>query len=519
MIDASIPLQIKQYQPPDQLALLAKANDLQTQQQQQQLNNQKLQTGQLDLNQAQRVDQSQQRAQAAQQATQASLAKNTTVDPTTGLAKVNRGQVISDMATAGFAPEAIGLSSQWAAGDQAAHKTTLDDAKTSLDNQKKDLELHAQVIGPYLQSITPQNPNGDPSLWASAGNTFVQRGWAKPGDIPSTPNPTMAQQIYGQGLSAQQQTAAAQKQIDQAREQGTADATASYQKGELRDAATGNAIKAGELDLNRKKFQAGQLDNGQQLTGDLYLQTLSPGMQSQVKAMANGDIPLPSPSTRSPEAQALRTAVMTYDPTFTQSRYTGKQQFKTGPDAVSIQGGATMLGHLQDSLANSAKVGTAPALDTKFQTPTDAAYMKDVQLYTGEVGKLVTGKALTVDEGDKLLSGLNSWRQDVRDASLNELAKLSQSRIQAGMQKYKTATGQDLPLDEFFDKPTQQNLQKIGVIQGGAAAPSATPAQSGGSSSGLGVKLSDAMTLPQNQGKSQQQVIQDIQAHGHTVIQ
>lgn len=45
---------------------------------------------------------------------------------------------------------------------------------------------------------------------------------------------------------------------------------------------------------------------------------------------------------------------------------------------------------------------------------------------------------------------------------------------------------------------------------------SQAPSQSG---SGLGVKLSDAMSLPQNRGKSQQQVIQDIQAHGHTVIQ
>jgi L-cysteine desulfidase len=51
----------------------------------------------------------------------------------------------------------------------------------------------------------------------------------------------------------------------------------------------------------------------------------------------------------------------------------------------------------------------------------------------------------------------------------------------------------------------------------GSALP--TPAASGAGASGLGVKLSDAMALPQNKGKSAQQVTQDIQSHGHTVIQ
>ena len=50
-----------------------------------------------------------------------------------------------------------------------------------------------------------------------------------------------------------------------------------------------------------------------------------------------------------------------------------------------------------------------------------------------------------------------------------------------------------------------------------------SPAPSGGSpqqgTSGLGVKLSDAMALPQNKGKTAQQVTADIQAHGHAVLQ
>jgi hypothetical protein len=50
----------------------------------------------------------------------------------------------------------------------------------------------------------------------------------------------------------------------------------------------------------------------------------------------------------------------------------------------------------------------------------------------------------------------------------------------------------------------------------GDAESSTQPASNG---SGKGVKLSDAMALPQNKGKTQQQVIQDIQSHGHTVIQ
>ena len=39
-----------------------------------------------------------------------------------------------------------------------------------------------------------------------------------------------------------------------------------------------------------------------------------------------------------------------------------------------------------------------------------------------------------------------------------------------------------------------------------------------GASSGKGVNLRDAMALPQNKGKSEADVIKDIESHGHQVI-
>lgn len=499
MIDAEIPLAVRPANPigvAQNLQSLASAG---IQQQQQQQN---LQTGairqredQLALNQA---------GQEAQNAADSRAAMAAAVDPATG--KVDRGILLSTLGKLNptvAAQTAQTLQTQDIAAQEAQTKSQA--AQLAL------AEAHVNAKDKLLSGVNDQ------ITYTNAVNSGIQAGIVKPGELPAQYDPQLVAQLHAQTLSQQEQISnmqAAQKEKDAAAQaQATLANTQQYQKSQLGIRRGELAVQQGNLAVNQQKAAANALpDNSANLTGDAYLATLPAGMQNLIKSTANGDIAIPSPTNRSPQAQAVREGVLSYDPTYTDARYKGKQNFKTGPDAAAIQGAATMLAHMDNALSSSAAVGTAPALDTRFQTPTDAAYMKDAQVYTGEVGKLVTAKALTVDEGNKLLSGLNSFRQDVRDSALNELAKDSADRIRAGFQKYKAATGQDLPINEFFDAPTQAKLSKLGIIQGGAQ-----PAQSG--TSGLGVKLSDAMALPANAGKTAQQVAADIQAHGHTVIQ
>lgn len=256
---------------PNPLATAGAIQQLKMQPLQMQQAQQAVQEGQYKLNEAGRTDQAAQQQQAAQQAARAALTKHTSIDPTTGSAKIDRGGVLADMSTAGFAPEAIALSQQWSAGDEAQHAKTLADAKETLANQKSSLELHAQVLGPYLNSISQQNPTGDPALWAQAKQSFVQNGWAQPNQIPDIPNPTIAQQIYGSGLTAQQQTEAAQKKIEEAetaqKDKATTDQAAAVLKNTQQNQETQRkqeqqriGIEGGRLQLEREKFKAAEAD-------------------------------------------------------------------------------------------------------------------------------------------------------------------------------------------------------------------------------------------------------------------
>jgi len=223
-------------------------------------------------------------------------------------------------------------------------------------------------------------------------------------------------------------------------------------------------IEGARLGLERQKASIDQMQSG--ATGADFLATLPAGAQAQVKAAANGDIAIPPPSARSPQAQAIRSAVMQYDPTYTDARYKGKQNFKTAGDAQNVVQLSTAMEHADRAIANSAKAGFAPALGSKtFESPESAAYMQDAEFLTGEVGKLVKNGVLSVDEGNKISSGLTASRQSVRDSALNETMDLLGGKARAVFQKYKTATGQDLPQKEFFDPKTQQRLTKYGIVQ------------------------------------------------------
>lgn len=293
--------------------------------------------------------------------------------------------------------------------------------------------------------------------------------------------PSMAKDIMSGSVAQQDQpnkqldaqTNAARAKAEQQRVDETGrhnqideEQTALYQKGELgaRNAALG--IERGRLGLEQKKFDtqygAGGANGGLE-TGDDFLKTLDPGNAQLVKSIANGDRKPPSASDRSSQAQALNKWVQTYDPSYTDARYKGKQAFKGGKDSDDIVSLATAMEHLDSATKHSQEVGFAPGLSFNAGKG-DAAYNKDMQLFSEETGKLVKSGVVTKEELGQLQSGLNSVRQSVRDEALGELTNLLGGKVSAKMQKYKTATGRDLDPTEFFDKPTQERLNRFGVI-------------------------------------------------------
>ena len=427
---------------------------------QQQLLEQQAQQGQIATQQAQQ-------AQRDQQATSTSMqqwdGKNPDELP---MLVIKNG---------GSANAVMGLKAKLLEMKQQASKIAADDATTGSKNVETITKKNDMVIG-ALSSLKDIPDEQLPQAVLSKAQELSQQGLLDP------PHMQMAQQLAQQqpqliraGLDHMEKGMTSFSQaLDQAKQQETARHDTAIEAQTAATAANTQAyqrarlgIEGGRLALERQK--ASMDANPSTATGADYLATLPPGVQAQVKAMANGDIAIPPAGTRNPQAQQLRTAVMTYDPTYTDARYKGKQQFKGSGDAQNIMQLATGMEHADRAITNSAAAGFAPALGNKtFESGPSAAYMQDVEFLTGEVGKLVKNGVLTVDESNKISSGLTSARQGIRDSALKETMDLLGGKTRALFQKYQNSTGQALPVNEFFDAKSQQRLQKYGLLEDGA---------------------------------------------------
>jgi hypothetical protein len=63
---------------------------------------------------------------------------------------------------------------------------------------------------------------------------------------------------------------------------------------------------------------------------------------------------------------------------------------------------------------------------------------------------------------------------------LTELTTLLGGKVGGVFQKYKAGAGSDLPVEEFFDQPTQERLKRYGVIQAPPAADTTAPPTTNG---------------------------------------
>lgn len=203
-------------------------------------------------------------------------------------------------------------------------------------------------------------------------------------------------------------------------------------------------------------------------TGEDYLKAaVEPSMWNQVRSIANGDVKMPTAGNRGAN-QALRNAVMNYDPTFTDARYTTKQNFKDAKDADRLQQLSTALEHLERATQNA---DYNPALPFSEKA---VAYKEDIKHFTQESGNYIKGGVLTQGEYEDLMKGATSLVPSVRQHALAEKANLLGGKVRASFQKYRAGAGKDLPVGEFFDPDTQSRLTRYGLTTG--AAPGAAPA-------------------------------------------
>lgn len=110
-------------------------------------------------------------------------------------------------------------------------------------------------------------------------------------------------------------------------------------------------------------------------TGDAYLKTLPPERARQVKAIADGDLPLPTGrAAASGPGQMLAQQVLQYDPTASTINLATRQQtrkaFTSGTQGQSIVQANTVGGHLAalDGLADALNNGNVPLFNSVAQT-------------------------------------------------------------------------------------------------------------------------------------------------------
>jgi hypothetical protein len=202
----------------------------------------------------------------------------------------------------------------------------------------------------------------------------------------------------------------------------------------------------------------------------------------RLKAIANGDIPAPSP--RSKNYNQTMDWVYQIDPTYTEGRYLGKKNFQNSKDAQNLGTITRIMGHLDRFDKNSSALGFSPLLGTNTTGAQRRLHIVSNAI-AEEFGKLVSGGVLTQDQAKRSEANLLSPIESVRKDALDEVNQLMDSQFEGIYQRYRAATNQDFPTGKYFDNATRQRLQKRGSL----------PSSSGQSGTGPGEA---AQAVPQD---------------------
>jgi hypothetical protein len=540
-VDANIPLGVRPVDVPDPLETRARYAQLASLAGSQQLQQQQLQTGNLELQQRKQDIQDQQTLR------QAFMDSN------------GDGDKFLDIATQrGVSPKTL-----------LALKGSLLDMKTKTATLDKDTLANTQTQHDQLQSrlapiLDEKDPVKQEALWNAALPAAVQAGEMKPEEAAQHPYPgsdgvknyakslnlskwALSQQ---QGATALQRTAEAAataskqtqtdfqnasaklgatkspdefgtvlgtlpyalakqfegKSPDQARAMGlsaeqqttAAQATATAAEIAKRDAANevhqtnGEAIARAHLDIARQEFAFRK--NQAATAADPY-GSLTPAMQGVADKVANGDIGITDlgrfpPATK----QALLAAAVQKNPAWTTSTALTKKSFLDAdkPESKNLQTIGRIVGHLGDFEKNSSDLGISPGLGLGLQlTGGQKKVHEDAHAIAAEFEKLTSGGVGAASQTQDWIKSLTSADTSVRQKAVDELSQLAGAQFTSMNQAYKAAVGGDLPLEKFTTPATRQWIakKKIDVLGNGApqaAAPGGAPASYSQTATGPG---------------------------------
>lgn len=221
------------------------------------------------------------------------------------------------------------------------------------------------------------------------------------------------------------------------------------------------------------------------LSGDEYLKTLPPQIQGQVKAIAEGRMPINPSMMRSPAGAQLLAAASQYDPSFDgvnyQARAKTRQDFTSGQAARNLTALNTALGHLSsldDAITklnnNGLPLNNAAAHLIADATGTDERVQRFETVKRtamDEVNKAVVGAGGALGDREALMDRLkHTASPQTLHGVVQEVADLLQSKINALGQQYQQGMGTDKYPIQILTPDAQRTLTKLeGRTQGGSA--------------------------------------------------
>lgn len=481
-IDPSIALQVRP--PQDITQQMGNIMALKNAGMQNQMDQQRLQQGQYALNQAGQ-------AQSDAQAGRAAITANTSTDPTTGMATLNRAGYLGQLAKT--APgQYLGASQSFATQDLANQRAHADFLKTDLENKKSQVGLLGNLASSvkdeqsYQQALQTGKRMGLPGI-EQAPPHFDAQGQA------------FVQQIQSNSMTAMEHITAQQKQLE--------DAETAHHHQEMErnlQATSPQQGRATQLYADQAAGKPLSPADAAWLKGyekNVDVTKTAPGM-ARMQVLMQMPQAIADPNDPSKEIYTTRQGAVGQEapgsgPAAAARRMdtymtTGKggqtlNAFNTAQSHLQILGQAAEALHngnstTLNSVANSfAKMTGSPA-PTNFDAVKNAVQ--------GEIAKALTGN-VTVSEQAELQKDMNNASSPAQIAGIvQKYTQLMQGKKDALHQQYTDAKkGQP-----SFDAP-----------------------QASGAT-GKGVNLNDAMKLPQNKGKNPDVVAADIEAHGHKVI-
>lgn len=261
--------------------------------------------------------------------------------------------------------------------------------------------------------------------------------------------------------------------------------------------AAAAAVRGQNLDhpfaqgINQGGTAPGAEGTGSTPTGDDYLKSIPPALATQVKKIANGEMPFPTGmALKTPYWQQMLGAVSQYDPSFDAVNFNARAKtrtdFTSGKSSQNLNAMNTVAGHLQ-SLSDA-----ADALNnTKYPWVNTTANFIDNNIGDPRIKKFDATKKAVVDELTRVWRGNGGSEGDIKtwastlDASnspeqlhgvIGQLGELIESKINAMGEQYKQGMGKSGGGIQLITPEARKTLDKLQVRAGNQPTPQATGA-------------------------------------------